>query len=81
MNGSLLALAENHGFEVFLTADQNIGPQQNLRGRNLAIVVLSINKYHLHRARIASISFAIENCTPGTVTLVNLDQADSPRLV
>ena len=40
-NGDLLAVAEQAGFDVFLTADKNIRYQQNLSGRRLAIVALS----------------------------------------
>jgi predicted nuclease of predicted toxin-antitoxin system len=42
-NGELLALAEQQGFDVLVTNDKNIGAQQNLRGRNIAIVVLPTN--------------------------------------
>ena len=38
-NGALLRLAEQN-FDVFLTNDQNLEHQQNLRKLNLAIVVL-----------------------------------------
>ena len=40
VNGKLLDLAEQNGFDVLLTADSNIKNQQNLTGRNIAIVVL-----------------------------------------
>jgi hypothetical protein len=39
-NGELLTLAEKAGFEVLVTTDQNLGYQQNLKSRNIAIVVL-----------------------------------------
>jgi predicted nuclease of predicted toxin-antitoxin system len=38
-NGELLAAAEAQ-FEVMVTTDQNLGYQQNLSGRKLAILVL-----------------------------------------
>jgi len=40
-NGDLLAMAEQAGFDVFVTADKNMRYQQNLKGRTIAIVVLS----------------------------------------
>lgn len=40
-NGKLLEKAEEAGFEVLLTVDQNIRYQQNLRGRSIAVVVMS----------------------------------------
>jgi glutamate racemase len=40
-NGELLKLAEQSGFEVLVTTDQNLKYQQNLTDRKIAIVVLS----------------------------------------
>lgn len=40
-NGELLTLAEEGGFEVLATTDQNLKYQQNLITRKIAIVVLS----------------------------------------
>lgn len=40
-NGDLLSVAEQAGFDVLVTADKNIRYQQNLRGRKIAIVVLT----------------------------------------
>jgi hypothetical protein len=39
-NGELLALMVSQHFEVFVTVDQNLSYQQNLRAANLAVVVL-----------------------------------------
>jgi hypothetical protein len=39
-NGALLTKAENAGFSVFLTGDQNIEFQQNISKRRLGVVVL-----------------------------------------
>jgi hypothetical protein len=38
-NGELLTAAENARFDVFLTADQGIEHQQNLTGRDIAIII------------------------------------------
>ncbi len=38
-NGELLTLAEEAGFEVLVTADQNLRYQRNLTNRKIAIVV------------------------------------------
>jgi hypothetical protein len=40
-NGDLLTAAEQAGFEVLLTTDQNIRYQQNFTGRKIAMVVLT----------------------------------------
>jgi hypothetical protein len=42
-NGELLRVAEESGFDVMVTSDQNIRYQQNLTGRKLALVVLGSN--------------------------------------
>src|SRR6266702_1237421 len=50
-NGDLLAEAERAGFDVLLTADKNMRYQQNLRGRKIAIVVLSTPQWPVVRSR------------------------------
>ena len=40
LNGELLTLAEESGFDVLLTADANIKNQQNLSNRKISILVL-----------------------------------------
>ena len=39
-NGRLLSLAEDAGFELFLTVDKGLQYQQNLAGRSIAILVM-----------------------------------------
>ena len=39
-NGRLLEAAESGGFDVLVTVDQNIPDQQNLAGRNIALIIL-----------------------------------------
>ena len=43
-NGRLLQLAEEDGFDVLITADQNLKYQQNLKGRRVGIIVLPYNR-------------------------------------
>lgn len=40
LNGELLALAEESGFDILLTADSNIKSQQNIQNRKISILVL-----------------------------------------
>jgi hypothetical protein len=42
-NGDLLTVAEEAGFDVLVTGDKNIRYQQNLEGRRMALVVLSLH--------------------------------------
>jgi hypothetical protein len=39
LNGELLIAAETAKFDVFITVDQGIEYQQNLTGRNIAIII------------------------------------------
>ena len=49
-NGQLLDEAEKAGFDALVTSDQNFVFQQNLAGRNIAVVVLSTNTWPTIRA-------------------------------
>ena len=40
-NGELLAAAESAGFDVLVTVDGGFQYEQNLRGRKIAVIVLS----------------------------------------
>ena len=71
-NGALLAAAEEAGFELFITADQEISYQQNLRGRRLALLVLSTNNWDCVKAGIASILAAIADVMPGSYAEVRM---------
>ena len=44
-NGELLAAAESHSFDVFITTDTNLKYQQNLKSRRIAIVVLGTTSW------------------------------------
>ena len=69
-NGALLNAAEEAGFDLFITADQELSYQQNLTGREMALVVLSTNNWSLVKAHIAEILAAINAVTPGSFTEV-----------
>ena len=69
-NGALLNAAEEAGFDLFITADQELSYQQNLTGRKVALIVLSTNNWDLIKAHIAEIMAAINGVTPGSYTEV-----------
>jgi hypothetical protein len=71
-NGDLLAEAEQAGFEVFLTADKNIRYQQNLAGREIAVVVLSTPQWPIVRLHVAKIAAAVNAATPGSYVGVQI---------
>ena len=71
-NGALLEAAEGAGFEVFLTADQELAYQQNLAGRRIAVVVLGTNHWVVIRERVDVISGAVERVEAGGYLFVKL---------
>jgi len=50
-NGELLRAAEEAGFDLLLTTDTNLPHQQSLKGRKLAVVILSRNRWVLNQAK------------------------------
>jgi len=44
-NGDLIRLAEQEGYELLITTDTNLRYQQNLRGRSIAILVLTTTSW------------------------------------
>ena len=71
-NGDLLRAAEQHGFDVLLTADQNIAYQQNMEGRKIALVVLARGQWPSIQKFMSRVVAAVEAAGPGTVTLVEI---------
>jgi predicted nuclease of predicted toxin-antitoxin system len=71
-NGQLLDEAEKAGFEALVTSDQNFVFQQNLAGRNIAVVVLSTNRWATIRAQPQTVQRAVANASPGTFSRVTL---------
>jgi hypothetical protein len=64
-NGDLLAEAERAGFDVLFTADKNMRYQQNLKGRRIALVVLSTPQWPLVRLHVERIASVVNADTPG----------------
>lgn len=73
-NGELLRLAEAK-FELFLTCDQGIRYQQNLKGRKIAILQLSSNDWILLEKRSAEVLTAIASIEPGQYLELLLDDS------
>ncbi len=66
-NGKLLNVAEEAGFDVMVTVDQNIRYQQNLKGRKIALVVLARGRWTLMRPPVLqAIVSAVNAATPGS---------------
>jgi hypothetical protein len=71
-NGPLLTAAEEAGFDLFITADQELSYQQNLRSRKIALLVLSTNNWTFIKEHAAEIVAAINAVTPGSYTEVEI---------
>lgn len=66
-NGELLDAAEAAGFEVLLTVDQGFGHQQNLAGRNIAVVIFCTKSIALEELvpHIPACLTALQTIQPG----------------
>jgi hypothetical protein len=71
LNGELLRLAEE-SFDVFVLADKNMRYQQNLDGRNIAIVELPTNRWPLLLPLATRIAEAVNNVQAGEYFIVEL---------
>jgi hypothetical protein len=71
-NGALLSAAEEAGFELFITSDQELSYQQNLQGRKMALLILSTNNRDLIKRHVEKIAAAIQAITPGSYTEVTI---------
>jgi hypothetical protein len=70
-NGRLLRLVEGGGFEVFLTADQNMEAQQKLAGRPFAVLIMTAVNWPVVRPHVAAIAEAVDSAETGTVRRVD----------
>lgn len=79
-NGELLALIRAAGFDAFVTVDQNLAYQQNLRAAGLRIVVLvaRTNKLRDLQPLIPSVLEALARLGPGEMMRVTASATLSP---
>ena len=78
-NGKLLKAAEAAGYDVLVTSDQNISYQQNLKGRNLALVVLGSNIWPIVGNHGAEIAAKADAATPGSFAFLEMPLPPKPR--
>ena len=66
-NGRLLDAAEDAGFDVLITVDQNIPDQQNLTRRRIAVLILCgpTNRLRDLTALVPAAVFALASIRPG----------------
>jgi hypothetical protein len=73
-NGQLLDAAEAAGFDILLTVDRNIPSQQNLRHRNLSILILSAptNRLRDLLPLVPAVKAALASIESGAVVNIRL---------
>ena len=71
-NGALLDAAENAGFDLLLTCDQNVRYQQNFSSRKLSLVVLSSNHWPTLRRVAARIASTVDFVQTGQIVRVDV---------
>jgi Domain of unknown function (DUF5615) len=71
-NGELLSLAEQAGFEVFITLDRGIEFEQNLTRRGIAVVLIRANSNRLVDVipRAPEVLAVLNSIEPGKLVLV-----------
>ena len=70
-NGRLLALAEPE-FDLFLTSDRNLQYQQNLKGRKIAILLLSTNHWPTLKKQAPLVQVVLDKIRPNKFVRVEI---------
>ncbi|HEX4140832.1 MAG TPA: hypothetical protein VHY09_10830 [Candidatus Methylacidiphilales bacterium] len=73
-NGELLQRAEEDGFEVFVTTDQNLRYQQNLKDRQIALLVLSTNFWPVLGRKAEMIEAVIQKLKPAEYLELDIEK-------
>jgi hypothetical protein len=76
-NGDLILRAEQAGYQILLTCDQNVRYQQNLTNRKISLIVLGSNIWPTVNPKVAEITAALEKASPGSFDFIEI--ARPPR--
>ena len=71
-NGDLLKSAEDRGYQIFVTTDRNLRYQQNLRDRQIAIVVLLSTSWPKIRTQTEKVCDVINAVEIGDYTEISI---------
>ncbi|MEK7702670.1 MAG: hypothetical protein AAB317_01745 [Nitrospirota bacterium] len=71
-NGDLIRIAEDEGFDLFLTTDSNLKYQQDMRNRTIAIVVLLSTSWPKIQKQSSAVITAIDSATRGSYSEVHI---------
>ena len=78
VNGDLLHVAEQAGFDLLLTTDKNLHYQQNLPDRKIAIIVLGQQQWPLLRLHVQLVVDAVDIALPGSYFEVTIPETPPP---
>ena len=71
-NGNLLNAAEEESFSIFLTTDQNLQYEQNLRDRSIAVVILSTTSWPRIKLATEAVLLVIQSAQSGQFSVVEI---------
>ena len=73
-NGKLLTAAEQAGFRLLITVDQNMPSQQNLQGRSISLLVIRARTTNLDDLLVLlpAVLRELETVKPGEVAVVGI---------
>jgi hypothetical protein len=80
-NGELIGRAEQSGYGIMVTCDQNIQYQQNLTQRKISLLVLGSNIWPSVKPRIAEITAALKRVSPGSFEFIEIAAPPKQRRV
>jgi hypothetical protein len=69
-NGELISKAEG-AFDIFISTDQNLKYQQNLKNRKIAIVILTTTSWRKIEAKSAGIQKALDSMKQSVYLEIN----------
>ncbi len=77
-NGDLLDTAEQAGYDLLVTTDQNLRYQQNLTTRQIAILVLRSTSWPRIQQHVDAIRTAVEQTVSGAYAEVDILELEQP---
>lgn len=78
-NGVLLRTAEEALFQAFVTGDQRLTRQQNVKGRKIGVVTLTAQRLKVLLRNITAIAGAVAQSTPGSILVVDCPESGQTR--
>ncbi len=71
-NGALLNALEEAGFDVLVTADQNLEYQQNLNNRKISLVILGNGNWPVVQKYLGEIAPAVDEAEPSSYAFIEM---------